>query len=278
MTYINTGSITAIGIIFSVLAIISFAIRASGWRRYPRNLEIDDILIIPAALLTIAAGVAMVIGAQLHILGNHSVPAITRTEQDQLGKLEYAFWMGHVIDVGLIKLALLFLFRRIFKGTAYRTTFDYANWTLIILVSLWTIVFFIFEIFACDRNADASWSTLYSLRHICMDTFAMQTGFAVFCWAMDMAILIEPICMVIPLRMCFREKLQVCLVFCCSIFAVIAGFLRMIVWIQIEVQDTTPQYIKILATILPTVDQEGIVSIILFWTYIEMGVGFQADD
>lgn len=31
-------------------------------------------------------------------------------------QFQYAFWMGHVLDIGFIKLALLFLFRRIFKG------------------------------------------------------------------------------------------------------------------------------------------------------------------
>lgn len=50
MTYVNKSSVSAIGIIFPVLAIISLAIRASGWRRYSRNIEIDDILIIPAAV------------------------------------------------------------------------------------------------------------------------------------------------------------------------------------------------------------------------------------
>ena len=50
MTYVNRASVTAIGIIFPALVVISLAIRMYGWRKYPRKLEIDDILIIPAAV------------------------------------------------------------------------------------------------------------------------------------------------------------------------------------------------------------------------------------
>lgn len=81
-------------------------------------------------------------------------------------------------------------------GRAYKTLFDYFNWTLIILVSMWLVVFFFFEVFACGANPSAGWSNLYSLRHVCVDTFAMQTGCAVFSWVMDLAILVEPLFMV----------------------------------------------------------------------------------
>lgn len=67
----------------------------------------------------------------------------------------------------------------------------------------------------------------------------------------------------------------------------------MIIWIQIQIQDITRPRTRILGTILPNTDQEGtkhsgvlcqgvitkysslgVVSIILFWTYVEIGVGF----
>lgn len=34
------------------------------------------------------------------------------------------------------------------------------------------------------------------MRHACVDTFGLQAGFAVFSWALDLAILIEPLLMV----------------------------------------------------------------------------------
>ena len=58
----------------------------------------------------------MVIGSQVNIIGGHSYPAITPAEQVKLGKFEYAFWIGHVLAIGFIKLTLLFLFRTLSKG------------------------------------------------------------------------------------------------------------------------------------------------------------------
>lgn len=52
----------------------------------------------------------------MNIIGGHSYPAITPAEQVRLGKFEYAFWIGHVLAIGFIKLTLLFLFRALFKG------------------------------------------------------------------------------------------------------------------------------------------------------------------
>ncbi|KAI1204064.1 uncharacterized protein F4807DRAFT_449047 [Annulohypoxylon truncatum] len=272
--YVNRGSITAIGIIFPILAVLAMIMRVYGLRYYSRKFELDDILVIPAVMLNIAAGAALVIGAQMEIIGGHSYPVISETEQERLGKFEYAFWIGHILAIGFIKLTILFLFRRIFRGQTYRTAFDYANWTIIFFVTLWTLVFLFFEIFACGATPAASWLSLQSLRHACVDTFGMQTGGAVFSWILDLTILIEPLLMIRTLNMSTKRKIQTSLVFLCSIFAVTAGLLRMIPWIQIHIQDISHVNIRVLGTTLPTADQEGIVSIILFWTYVEIGIGF----
>lgn len=50
MTYINKGSVTGIGVLFPVLALLSLAIRFCAWRVAARRIEIDDILIIPSAV------------------------------------------------------------------------------------------------------------------------------------------------------------------------------------------------------------------------------------
>ncbi|KAK2606533.1 hypothetical protein N8I77_005275 [Diaporthe amygdali] len=52
------------------------------------------------------------------------------------------------------------------------------------------------------------------------------------------------------------------------------GLLRMIIMLQIRVEDTVHSTTRILGTDMTTVDQVGIISILLFWTYIEIGVGF----
>ncbi|KAJ4390892.1 hypothetical protein N0V93_004491 [Gnomoniopsis smithogilvyi] len=116
MTYVNTGSVTAIGIIFPLLATIALSLRIQAWRLFSKTIQVDDILIIPSFLLTVAGGVAMVLGAQFHVVGSHSLPEVTPAAYRQLGMFEYAYFAGHVTTVGFIKLTILFFFRRIFKG------------------------------------------------------------------------------------------------------------------------------------------------------------------
>ncbi|KAI1656176.1 hypothetical protein F4813DRAFT_390857 [Daldinia decipiens] len=92
--------------------------------------------------------------------------------------------------------------------------FGYVNWTLIALVAPWTLVFLFFDIFACRTRLAASWERWDSLRQHYVDTFGMRTGCAVFSWALDLAMLIEPL--VMTLNMSRRRKVQESLVFLCS--------------------------------------------------------------
>ncbi|KAI0198216.1 hypothetical protein F4808DRAFT_436901 [Astrocystis sublimbata] len=275
MGYINPQSMMAIGLLFPILALVSIGVRMYGWRYYRRSIDIDDILIIPAGFLTIAAGAALVTGTQLHIIGGHSLPTNVDIESVKLGKFEYAFWIGHVLAIGFIKLTILFLFRRLFKGSAIRTTFDHVNWVLIALVTLWTAVFLFFDIFACGTAPEASWESWNSLRSACVDTFGMQTGCAVFSWVLDLAIFTEPLVMIRTLNMSRKRKIQTSFIFMVSGFAVIAGLIRLIPWIQVLTQGITNPTIRVLGTTFPIGDQQGIISIVIFWTYIEIGVGFQ---
>ena len=49
-TYVTKGSMTAVGLLFPALAVMSLALRAYGSRGNRRKLGIDDILIIPAGV------------------------------------------------------------------------------------------------------------------------------------------------------------------------------------------------------------------------------------
>ncbi|KXX79399.1 hypothetical protein MMYC01_204056 [Madurella mycetomatis] len=214
VSYVNKESMTAIGIIYPTLALVFLGLRFYGfWWHSSRGVTLDDIFVVPAALLNVAAGVAVAVGAQMDIIGGHSYPAITVPEQHKLGKFEYAFWIGHVLAIGSIKLTLLFLFRGLFKGRVGRTTFDIANWTLIMLVTLWTVAFLFLEIFACGNSPSASWDSFDSLRTKCMDTFALQLACAVISWILDLAIFIEPLVMIRTLNMKFKRKVQASIVF-----------------------------------------------------------------
>lgn len=48
MTYVNIGSVTAIGVIFPILATIAMTLRGQAWRLYSKTVQVDDVLIIPS--------------------------------------------------------------------------------------------------------------------------------------------------------------------------------------------------------------------------------------
>lgn len=142
--------------------------------------------------------------------------------------------MGHVLTIGLIKLSILFFFRRLFKGRAKRTAFDIANWTLIILVICWVITFLLTIGFECGPTPQALWTTTFWTGHTCFDTSAMYLACAALDWIFDLAILIEPLVMVrkddfasmtkayyeskiSTLHLNLRKKFQLCTVFLFSI-------------------------------------------------------------
>ncbi|KAJ4390893.1 hypothetical protein N0V93_004492 [Gnomoniopsis smithogilvyi] len=97
---------------------------------------------------------------------------------------------------------------------------------------------------------------------------------AIINWVIDLGILLEPLFKIGTLNMSFRRKVQASAVFLFSLFAVVAGLLRMILIIQGGSQGTAHPTTTLIGTTLPTVDVSGIVSLNLFWTYIEIGVGF----
>ncbi|KAF2206741.1 hypothetical protein CERZMDRAFT_103041 [Cercospora zeae-maydis SCOH1-5] len=297
--YVNFASVAAIGIIFPVLGLFALGIRIYGRVKYTRSLDIDDVLIIPAAILVVAAGVGMVIAAQMELVGGHA-PSRTFEElmfgkpehQIMLEKLEYAYWIGHVLVIGFTKLTFLFFSRRIFRGRGTRTAFDYVNWIMIGVVTVWMVAYVFLEIFMCGLNFWAAWDTVYALRNYCMDTFALLTSCAITNWVIDLAIFAIPLVMVglirsrkgestslnkyqiNSLQMTARRKIQASLVFALGLFTVIAGLLRMIIVIQVLENSLQEPMITLLGTELDTTDNEGAISLILFWTYVEIGVGF----
>lgn len=86
-----------------------------------------------AQFLTVVSGVAVALGAQMDIIGGHSYPFITVPQQHNLGKFEYAFWIGHVLAIGFIKLTLLFLFRGLFKGEYPTVSLAQGDWYGVLL-------------------------------------------------------------------------------------------------------------------------------------------------
>ena len=156
-------------------------------------------------------------GSETHSIGNHSPPHLgtkiesyISTNQLQIErvceslsfarnpkftklicvlKLELPFNLIQVLALGLVKLSILFFYRRVFRGRA----FNIANWVLIGTVTAWATTFFIAIVAGCGTSIAARFQTLGALKKECVNTFAIEVALAVTDVAVDLVMLIMPI-------------------------------------------------------------------------------------
>jgi hypothetical protein len=107
-------------------------------------------------------------------------------------KLEWAAQMMQVISLGTIKLSFLFFFRRIFN-VSMNKIFSIVTITMIVLVSIWTLGFFLTFLFACKGHFSAWWTSIAILRAQCIHTIEFNNGFALSDVIMDFMFLVIPV-------------------------------------------------------------------------------------
>lgn len=275
MTYVNKESVLAVAILFIILSIASVAIRLYI-RRKKSGLGIDDWLCLPALALVIAEGVIMIIGAVTHTVGSHSpsnlgpdVALYDGHDQVLLEKLEFPFDLIQILALATIKLSILFFYRRIFRGRA----FDIASWVLIGVVGAWAVTFVIAILAACGTSIAANFQTLGALKEECVDTFDILIALAVSDVVVDLAVLFMPIPLVLALQMPMRRKIAVLGILLVGTLAIACGITRMALFGVILGPALFSQ-----AEVggVPSDDDIGIVSILMFWGMLEIGIAMVA--
>lgn len=115
-----------------------------------------------------------------------------------------------VFCIGLIKLSVIFLYRRLF--TVSRWFNLYSN-ILIVLTLAWTIAFVIGNIFHCGTHPAAAWTNARLHVKYCDDSDASQAALATTDLALDLMIIVAPMPIIWRMRLTLAEKLQVSGVF-----------------------------------------------------------------
>lgn len=93
-----------------------------------------------------------------------------------------------IVTLMVLKLSLLFFYRRVFRGRF----FNLASWALIGFVVAWAIAFFIAILAACGTFIRANFSTLGALKEDCVNTFVVLVCLTVFDVFVDLGIMILP--------------------------------------------------------------------------------------
>ena len=96
-----------------------------------------------------------------------------------------------VLQLGTVKLSFVFLFKRLF-ATSRSTPFGIAAWTMIAIITAWTIAFGLGFFFACRGNFAAWWDSKKLGKGYCLG-LDFENGFALSDCIMDAIIVVMPI-------------------------------------------------------------------------------------
>ena len=112
--------------------------------------------------------------------------------------------------MGLIKLSMVFLYRRIFQ---VEPIFDFYSIGLIILLALWTLGFLFARIFHCGTKPSALWSSFESLNKYCKAATPVSNGFVISDIITDLMVLISPMPIIWNMRLPVLKRLGVLAIF-----------------------------------------------------------------
>lgn len=111
-------------------------------------------------------------------------------------KYETALLINHTVSISLIKLSILFFYRRIFRGRGFTSAFDVVNWVLITFQIVYLVAYFIGSLALCGDHFWARFGSYGTSLEYCLNPIWFWTSSTIVNFAIDLAVLIEPIVMV----------------------------------------------------------------------------------
>ncbi|KAI3004956.1 hypothetical protein CBS147345_7685 [Aspergillus niger] len=132
---------------------------------------------------------------------------------------------------------------------------------MIVLVSVWTVVFGVGTIFICGGHPANAWGTIAVVTTECSLQVPIVEGYAISDFIMDVIIWLLPLPRIWLLNISVRQKMALGLVFLVGLLAIAASATRMAI------------YIAHLINPFAQSDGETLVTYLLFWTMIECGLG-----
>jgi hypothetical protein len=110
-------------------------------------------------------------------------------------QIQYYFDFIGVFAFGLLKLSILFFYRKIFCSTriAGRTAFDVIITAAIYIVIAWTLAFGIGAIFICGTDPSFAWAPVAEVAQKCTAQLPLLEGYAISDFIMDVLIWSLPI-------------------------------------------------------------------------------------
>ncbi|KAF2258878.1 hypothetical protein CC78DRAFT_477090 [Lojkania enalia] len=254
-------------LIFAILAVIA---RFYARRKRRQDLMIDDWLMIPALVLAYVLAIEMFYGIGTKSLGYPAPPmAMMEKRSDVMAsdpiivrarKLEYSFLCIFAPTNGMVKVSVLFLYRRLF--VVNRNWKDPRSALFIVMIALttmWAISYTFTFIFMCKGDFNVLFYDLLAVQEKCVDTFKVGYSFSISDFVSDVLILLIPIPFIWQLRLPLEKRLAVTLVFFLGVLSSAASLIRMLwmIWAYNVGMD-------------PTFDEELLLTSELYWCLMEI--------
>ncbi|KAL9089892.1 MAG: hypothetical protein Q9159_002249 [Coniocarpon cinnabarinum] len=242
MPYNNPKGIIAASVILELISSSCVVARFLARRKQKPSFGIDDWLILASLIGATGLAVMEIYGVAIGVLGrplNVAIedPRAIGSNANKAKHIELGAMAVGIPTLGLIKISISFLYRRIFgHKTSFRRVIDI--W--IVLMILWTVAYEITGLAECGSHLKALFGTPIQYLHRCGS--AIPAGYAMVgsSIASDFITLLIPLPMIWSLHMEFHRKLLLTLTFMIGLFIyhldgilTITGFT---VWNLIEAQ------------------------------------------
>ncbi|KAH7092266.1 hypothetical protein FB567DRAFT_516875 [Paraphoma chrysanthemicola] len=199
----------ALGITFPILAIIAVLARFWARRKKRMSWRIDDWMLIPSLVLSIANAISMIIAAtdgdmgQMKPLDKHGLPPLDKSFKI-FYKCIYANKLLTTTAIAATRYAVLLFYGRIFRGRL----FNVSVWILYIINGAWGIAYTFLFIFTCRPISDGWKSPTGSKDRNCLPLSTVQSN-AYTSLIIDVSMLIIPWAPIMRLKMSRKEKAMV---------------------------------------------------------------------
>ncbi|MCJ1275037.1 hypothetical protein MMC21_002837 [Puttea exsequens] len=273
--FVYAGEVYAAAIVLPIVGIATIGLRL--WLRSSgkARIGIDDWLALAALFPVIGMGLCLIYGTAKGAIGHASTPYPVPTNPPMLAELyettpeqtivftmDWIIWVLMIPGNGLIKLSALFLYRRIFVVNK-NSPFDIVTMVMIAICSLWTVGFFLAQIFGCGSNFGAPFGTLTDVASC--NTNVRLDALMISDLITDILVWILPIPVVWGLNMSVSKKLSITGILSLAAMSLAAAIVRLIVQEQISNGGYAAH-----------TDVNLTLTILLYWSMLESGLALIA--
>ncbi|KAL3965154.1 hypothetical protein ACCO45_002158 [Purpureocillium lilacinum] len=239
-----------------------FVLQRFAFKIFSRlDIHLDDWFTLLTTLVGVPATVINRYGLPPNGIGR-DVWTLTDQQITNFGRFFYVMEVIYFTQVGLLKLALLFFYIRIFSSTA--ESVRALLWATTVFTAGFGIAFIVAAVFQCDPISFfwTKWDGEHQGR--CMSINAIAWSNAAISIALDVWMLAIPISQLKQLRLSWRKKAGASIMFCTGAFVTIVSILRLKLLVDFGSDSINPTWDNFQITCWSTVEMNiGIICVCL---------------